>query len=238
MYDSRLGRWLSVDIAIKTGIQSEIRKLVERGQFSISPYAFARNIPTWFVDNDGNLEHPVKGVPAGRVRISSQFGWRKDPLNSSNLQGHGGVDYAVPEGTKVYAVGGGTVVRADYSKSYGNVVIIKHDNGTFSLYAHNSKLNVKVGQEVGEGENISLSGNTGNRTTGAHLHFEIIKGINLQFNSPNEPNSVYNNINKIDPKGKNIGGTTNQDFDKILDAQTDQIKQKDGVTIKDVENNR
>ena len=51
-------------------------------------------------------------------------------------------------------------------------------------------------------------------------------------------NYIYNNINKIDPKGKNIGGTTNQDFDKILDAQTDQIKQKDGVTIKDVENNR
>jgi murein DD-endopeptidase MepM/ murein hydrolase activator NlpD len=211
-----------------------MRKLVERGQYSISPYAFARNIPTWFVDNDGNLEHPVKGVPAGKVKISSQFGLRKDPLNPSKTQGHGGVDYVVPEGTKVYAVGGGTVVRADYSDTYGNVVVIKHDNGTFSLYAHNSELNVKVGQEVGEGENISLSGNTGKRTTGAHLHFEIIEGDNLKLNSPKEPNSVYNKDNKTDPKGKNLGENTNQDFDKIPDAQTDQIKQKDGVTIKDV----
>ena len=90
---------------------------------------------------------------------------------------HKGVDLAVSVGTTVYAADGGTVIEAQYSGSYGNVVIIDHQNGQETRYAHNSKLLVKKGDKVYQGQAIAKSGNTG-RSTGPHLHFEIrINGV-------------------------------------------------------------
>lgn len=85
---------------------------------------------------------------------------------------HKGVDLACPVGTNVYAADGGTVIKAGYFGTYGNVVIIDHQNGQETRYAHNSKLLVKAGDKVFKGQHISESGNTG-RSTGPHLHFEI-----------------------------------------------------------------
>ncbi|MFJ4736564.1 M23 family metallopeptidase [Streptomyces sp. NPDC088770] len=90
---------------------------------------------------------------------------------------HSGQDFAVPTGTKVVATHGGTVVKAGSNgagdgPAYGNAVVIKHANGTYSQYAHLSRVDVRVGQVVGTGQHIALSGNTGN-STGPHLHFEI-----------------------------------------------------------------
>lgn len=85
---------------------------------------------------------------------------------------HSGQDFAVPTGTKVRSVHGGTVVTAGWGGAYGNNIVIKHGNGTYSQYGHLSKIQVRVGEKVGKGERIGLSGNTGN-TTGPHLHFEI-----------------------------------------------------------------
>lgn len=85
---------------------------------------------------------------------------------------HKGVDLAVSVGTTVYAADGGTVVEAQYSGSYGNVVMIDHQNGQETRYAHNSKLLVKKGDKVYQGQPIAKSGNTG-RSTGPHVHFEI-----------------------------------------------------------------
>ncbi|CAL9515983.1 M23 family metallopeptidase [Streptomyces sp. enrichment culture] len=90
---------------------------------------------------------------------------------------HSGQDYAVPTGTPVVAVHGGTVVKAGGNgagdgPAYGNAVVVKHSNGKYSQYAHLSSVNVKAGQVVKTGQKIALSGNTGN-SSGPHLHFEI-----------------------------------------------------------------
>ncbi|MEU0957677.1 LysM peptidoglycan-binding domain-containing M23 family metallopeptidase [Streptomyces niveus] len=88
---------------------------------------------------------------------------------------HTGVDFAAASGTTVKAVGPGTVVSAGWSGSYGNEVVIKHDDGQYSQYAHLSSLAVSAGQTVAGGDQIGLSGSTGN-STGPHLHFEIRTG--------------------------------------------------------------
>ncbi|MFJ9818882.1 M23 family metallopeptidase [Streptomyces sp. NPDC101151] len=90
---------------------------------------------------------------------------------------HSGQDFAVPTGTEVMAAHGGTVVKAGPNgagdgPAYGNAVVIKHGNGTYSQYAHLSRVDVKIGQIVKTGQHIALSGSTGN-STGPHLHFEI-----------------------------------------------------------------
>ncbi|KUN78800.1 M23 family metallopeptidase [Streptomyces griseoruber] len=95
---------------------------------------------------------------------------------------HSGQDFAVPSGTKVVAAHGGTVVKAGGNgagdgPAYGNAIVVKHGNGTYSQYAHLSHIDVKVGQIVKTGQRIALSGNTGN-SSGPHLHFEIRKTAN------------------------------------------------------------
>ncbi|MFI8963627.1 M23 family metallopeptidase [Streptomyces sp. NPDC053493] len=90
---------------------------------------------------------------------------------------HSGQDFAVPVGTPVKAAATGTVVKAGPygggdGPAYGNAIVVKHANGTYSQYAHLSKIKVSIGQKVTVGQIIGLSGNTGN-SSGPHLHFEI-----------------------------------------------------------------
>ena len=114
----------------------------------------------------GTIIPPTYIKPINGGRKSSNYGWRWGRL-------HKGVDWAVPVGTTVFASSAGTVIRADYNGAYGNCVLISHPDGRMTRYAHCSKLLVSVGQYVEQGETIALSGNTG-RSTGPHLHFEII----------------------------------------------------------------
>ncbi|MFG2937754.1 peptidoglycan DD-metalloendopeptidase family protein [Streptomyces sp. NPDC048282] len=85
---------------------------------------------------------------------------------------HTGVDFVVPTGTPVKAVGAGTVVTAGWGGSYGNQVVIRLADGYYAQYGHLSALSVSVGQTVTAGQQVGLSGATGN-VTGPHLHFEI-----------------------------------------------------------------
>jgi len=84
---------------------------------------------------------------------------------------HTGIDLHAASGTTVHAVGMGTVVEAGWGGAYGNNVVIKMNDGTYTQYAHLSSLSVSVGQSVTPGQRIGLSGATGN-VTGPHLHFE------------------------------------------------------------------
>ncbi|TQJ56239.1 M23 family metallopeptidase [Streptomyces sp. NBC_00080] len=84
---------------------------------------------------------------------------------------HTGIDFHAASGTSVHAVGSGTVVEAGWGGSYGNQIVIKMHDGTYTQYGHLSSLAVSVGQTVTPGERIGLSGATGN-VTGPHLHFE------------------------------------------------------------------
>jgi len=103
--------------------------------------------------------------------VTSEFGYRRDPF-TGETKGHSGMDLAVPTGTSVRAALPGTVTISKYSSSYGYYVMIDHGNGLSTLYAHNSKLLVSVGDTVQAGDIVSLSGSTG-RSTGPHLHFEV-----------------------------------------------------------------
>lgn len=106
-----------------------------------------------------NFISPING------RISSYYGPRWGKI-------HEGIDWAVNVGTEVRAARSGKVVYSEWSSGYGYTVVIEHQKGIRTLYAHNSKLLVYGGQWVERGQVISLSGNTG-RSTGPHLHFEI-----------------------------------------------------------------
>ncbi|WP_103545954.1 LysM peptidoglycan-binding domain-containing M23 family metallopeptidase [Streptomyces sp. SM1] len=85
---------------------------------------------------------------------------------------HTGVDFSVPTGTSLKAVGSGTVVSAGWAGAYGNQVVIQLADGHYAQYAHLSSLSVSAGQSVTGGQQVGLSGSTGN-STGPHLHFEI-----------------------------------------------------------------
>jgi len=84
---------------------------------------------------------------------------------------HTGIDFHAASGTAVHAVGAGTVVEAGWGGAYGNQIVIKMADGTYTMYGHLSSIGVSVGQTVTPGQQIGLSGATGN-TTGPHLHFE------------------------------------------------------------------
>uniref|UniRef100_A0AAU1ZRH7 LysM peptidoglycan-binding domain-containing M23 family metallopeptidase n=1 Tax=Streptomyces sp. NBC_00093 TaxID=2975649 RepID=A0AAU1ZRH7_9ACTN len=107
---------------------------------------------------------PVAGATIGTAYHVSGSMW------SSGY--HTGVDFVVPTGTSLKAVGAGTVVSAGWGGAYGNQVVIKLADGYYAQYAHLSQLSVSAGQTVTEGQQVGLSGATGN-VTGPHLHFEI-----------------------------------------------------------------
>jgi murein DD-endopeptidase MepM/ murein hydrolase activator NlpD len=106
--------------------------------------------------------------------ITSYFGYRKNPFNKLQSDFHPGIDIACAFGTRIYAAASGTVTTAGYCSGYGNEVVINHSNGIQTIYGHNSKLCVHIGQVIQKGDLISLSGSTGS-STGPHLHFEIRK---------------------------------------------------------------
>ncbi|GAA3483804.1 M23 family metallopeptidase [Streptomyces yanii] len=112
-------------------------------------------------------------APVRHYTLSATFGTD----GSRWAHKHSGQDFAVPIGTAVKAAHSGTVVKAGPNgggdgPAYGNAIVIKHGNGTYSQYAHLSRIDVRIGQTVSTGEKIALSGNTGN-SSGPHLHFEI-----------------------------------------------------------------
>ena len=116
-----------------------------------------RTMPT------GTFKWPVSG------RITSYFGYR---TIFGTYSYHGGIDISTSYGNSIKAADGGTVVWSGYKGTYGYLVIIDHGNGVQSYYGHNSKLLVKAGDKVYQGQTIARAGSTG-RSTGTHCHFEI-----------------------------------------------------------------
>ncbi len=105
---------------------------------------------------------------SGSYPITQYFGEKiTDP------KGHTGIDYACPIGTPILASEAGTVTSiGKLNTGYGYYVMVRHNDGNTTLYAHLSKISVKTWETVKKGQNIGLSGNTGN-STGPHLHFEV-----------------------------------------------------------------
>jgi murein DD-endopeptidase MepM/ murein hydrolase activator NlpD len=113
------------------------------------------------------------GTPLFESYISSEFGRRTDPF-TGELAFHPGIDLAASEGALVHSVAPGVVTWAGERAGYGKLVEINHGNGYITRYAHNSRVLVHVGDKVKKGQNVSQVGSTG-RSTGPHLHFEVIK---------------------------------------------------------------
>lgn len=143
---------LELTLITKAELFSQLEEQVRR----MAPYI--RSYPTI---------RPVNG------RLSSGFGWRRNPMGGSGSEMHRGVDIAAPSGTPVVATGAGTVIFSGWSGAYGNKVIIDHGLGIQTLYAHNSSNLVRVGQAVSRGDTIARVGSTG-RSTGPHVHYEVI----------------------------------------------------------------
>lgn len=130
---------------------------------------------------DGDAGHPA-GSKAGtgkKSTLPSYSGYYVWPVDggrkSQGLHGHNGIDIAAPSGTGILAAAEGTVIIAKdggWNGGYGTYAVIKHSNGTQTLYAHMSGVSVAAGQTVSHGERIGAVGSTG-LSTGNHLHFEV-----------------------------------------------------------------
>lgn len=165
---ARANKQMSVD-AMDYDMQLWLRKIEELEKTNKEIAARLREMQRkkegWNQKWSGDFSRPCSGP------ITSGFGMRKHPiLHRSRM--HTGVDIAAPEGTTVKAAGAGKVICAERQGGYGKCVMIDHGGGRVTLYGHLSKISVKSGEEVKEGEKIGEVGCTG-LATGNHLHFEV-----------------------------------------------------------------
>jgi murein DD-endopeptidase MepM/ murein hydrolase activator NlpD len=110
--------------------------------------------------------------PVASGNLGSFFGWRIDPFNGRSAL-HTGLDFQASVGTPIVAAAGGVVVTQELHPAYGNMVEIDHGNDLITRYAHASQVHVKKGDLIKRGQKIADVGTTG-RSTGAHLHFEVL----------------------------------------------------------------
>jgi len=120
---------------------------------------------------------------------------------------HFGIDIVNEEGTSIFSIANGVVIYSDYSNDYGNVIIIDHENGYYSHYYHNKENFVKRNERIDSGVLIAQLGNTGQQSTGPHLHLEIWKD-----GKPIDPLSFFQDYSKKSDKleTKNNEQTINQ----------------------------
>ena len=153
--DSRIRRTLGLDLEFP--FESETGDTLRR----LSPPEYSKDVPISYLDNIPSLA-PVKGFLTQDF-YESPFGRTDDHL---------AIDIAAKSGSAVHATASGMVVFSGWTYQYGNLVIIYHGDGYFSLYGHNMRNLVKERQFMERGDLIALVGESG-ITTGPHLHFEI-----------------------------------------------------------------
>lgn len=126
-------------------------------------------------------------LPLSKKVLTSPYGYRTSPI-SGRWTFHAGIDLAAPEGTEVYACKTGLVTTASYNSTYGNYIIVLHNEKKTSLYAHLSKILVTKNEKVTTGQVIGLVGTTG-ASTGPHLHFEVRENGN-----PTDPGKLIPDV--------------------------------------------
>ncbi len=146
--------------------------------------------------DSGAESHGLQMMPSGQT--TSPFGWRADPM-TGQASFHAGRDIRMAYGQDVHSAAGGTVTFAGERSGYGTTVEVDHGGGVVTRYAHLSAPAVAVGQQVEPGQVIASSGNSG-RSTGPHLHFEVLK-----------------NGQPVDPEAAIQG------FSQVADSQTGRV---------------
>ena len=126
---------------------------------------------SYYTMNGGSLRSAFLASPVPYSRKTSGFGMRKHPILHTQ-RAHKGVDYSAPAGTPVISVSDGVVLESGFQGGFGNTVIIKHNARQSTVYAHLSKINVRKGQSIKQGDLVGAVGSTG-LATGPHLHFEF-----------------------------------------------------------------
>ena len=174
----RHAAFIALSLAVLSGgcataqpLQSSRQGLLNRMAAAESTYAQGK------VDSHGGKVRGATAVVAGQLKwplsaieVSSKFGRR-------GREFHEGIDLRAKIGTAVYAAQEGTVVFSGSKiRGYGRMIVIRHQRELSTVYAHNSRLLVRQGQYVRQGQKIAISGNTGH-SFGPHLHFEVRKGL-------------------------------------------------------------
>jgi lipoprotein NlpD len=162
-------------LARVNGIKDSQR--IEVGQVIVIPHA-RRSLPVDVITPE--KARGDRPAPPELPRGPSPFVWPVDagslssPFGPRGASHHDGIDISTSEGTPVRAARGGRVLYSDELRGYGKIVIVAHDAGYATVYAHNRENRTRTGEEVRQGEVIAAVGRTG-KTSGANLHFEIRK---------------------------------------------------------------
>jgi murein DD-endopeptidase MepM/ murein hydrolase activator NlpD len=168
--DFTLPQQLQQQLKAETELTSHLEKMASALDLKIQQVTALESI---ILGLNIEQESELAGRPVGKGWLSSHYGMRKDPFTGKATM-HKGVDFAGKEGSSVIATGAGIVTWSGNRSGYGYLVEIDHGNGIKTRYGHNSALKVKVGDIVTKGQVIAAMGSTG-RSTGTHLHFEVIK---------------------------------------------------------------
>ena len=143
----------------------------------------------------------VFAMPVLKGRVTSRYGYRKDPFNPNVKNFHSGLDLSAPVGTPVIAAADGIVEFKGRNGGYGNTVIIRHKQGYKTIYAHCSTTTVEIGEQVKMGTVIGSVGRTGT-ATGAHLHFEVMRRGKFV-----NPESALKKVEIVTAKSSGISGS-------------------------------
>lgn len=176
----RTGRVLSAEF-VNNGKTFQAMWFQERmageAQTADSSHATSARAKGGYYTLDGqSLRRAYLASPMEFSRVTSGFKMRMHPILKT-MRAHQGVDYGAPTGTAVRSVSDGVVEFAGVQNGYGNIIILKHRNNRSTVYAHLSRLNVRKGENVSQGQNIGAVGATG-WATGPHLHFELrVNGV-------------------------------------------------------------
>ena len=189
--------------------------------------------PQYFDENGKSSKRTIMKTPINGARLSSKYGNRKHPILGYTKM-HRGLDFAAPSGTPIFAAGDGIIEKAGWNGSYGKYIRIRHTGTYKTAYAHLSGFHkrIKIGRRVLQGKIIGYVGTTG-RSTGPHLHYEVIKN-NIQVN----PMRI-----KL-PAGKNVSKANFNNYrnhvKKILSQKIalEKSNQKDKIAVNNYNTSR
>lgn len=136
-----------------------------------NPIVSSSNIEQPKEESNSKITPSLTPLPKAKAVITSPFGVRNHPTLGRPVK-HNGIDFGSGRGTEIYAAAEGNVILSEFNSSFGNYVVIDHNDGQSTAYAHLDKLVISKGDIVSKGQLIGYSGSTG-RSTGPHLHFEV-----------------------------------------------------------------